>query len=88
MMKTDVYRLYESERETLKRELASLPGRVCLTSELWSSLKIEGYMCVTVHYIDRNWKLNIKIMMFCALPPPHTCMNIAMQLLESLKVEN
>ncbi|KFK25932.1 hypothetical protein AALP_AA8G181900 [Arabis alpina] len=24
------------------------------------------------HYIDRNWKLNNKILAFCALPPPHT----------------
>ncbi|XP_048635103.1 zinc finger BED domain-containing protein RICESLEEPER 2-like [Brassica napus] len=83
--KADVYRLYENERDALKRELASLPGRVSLTSDLWSSLKREGYMCVTAHYIDRNWRLNSKILTFCALSPPHTGMNVSMQLLESLK---
>ncbi|XP_013632998.1 PREDICTED: zinc finger BED domain-containing protein RICESLEEPER 3-like [Brassica oleracea var. oleracea] len=83
--KADVYRLYENERAALKRELASLPGRVSLTSDLWSLLKREGYMCVTAHYIDRNWKLNGKILTFCALSPPHTGMNVAVQLLESLK---
>ena len=83
--RADVYRLYESERETLKRELASLPGRVSFTSDLWTSVKREGYMCVTAHYIDRNWKLNSKILTFCALPPPHTGMNVAIQLLDSLK---
>ncbi|XP_013624245.1 PREDICTED: zinc finger BED domain-containing protein RICESLEEPER 2-like [Brassica oleracea var. oleracea] len=83
--RADVYRLYESERDTLKRELGSLPGRVSFTSDLWTSVKREGYMCVTAHYIDRNWKLNSKILTFCALPPPHTGMNVALQLLESLK---
>ncbi|XP_056850660.1 zinc finger BED domain-containing protein RICESLEEPER 2-like [Raphanus sativus] len=83
--RSDVYRLYESERDALRRDLATLPGRVSLTSDLWTSIKREGYMCVTAHYIDRNWKLNSKIITFCALAPPHTGMNVAMQLLESMK---
>ncbi|XP_056859979.1 zinc finger BED domain-containing protein RICESLEEPER 2-like [Raphanus sativus] len=83
--RADVYRLYESERDALRRDLATLPGRVSLTSDLWTSIKREGYMCVTAHYIDRNWKLNSKIITFCALAPPHTGMNVAMQLLESMK---
>ncbi|XP_056860086.1 zinc finger BED domain-containing protein RICESLEEPER 2-like [Raphanus sativus] len=70
--RSDVYRLYESERDALRRDLATLPGRVSLTSDLWTSIKCEGYMCVTAHYIDRNWKLNSKIITFCALAPPHT----------------
>ncbi|WZZ26671.1 hypothetical protein YC2023_010072 [Brassica napus] len=83
--KAEVYRFYENERETLKRELASLPGRVSFTSDLWSSLKREGYMCLTAHYIDRNWRLNSKILTFCALPPPHTGMNVALKLLKSVE---
>lgn len=39
--KTDVYRLHESDRETLNRKLASLHGRVSFTSDLWTSLKRE-----------------------------------------------
>ncbi|XP_013624505.1 PREDICTED: zinc finger BED domain-containing protein RICESLEEPER 2-like [Brassica oleracea var. oleracea] len=83
--KSDVYQLYESERDTLNRELASLPGRVSFTSDLWTSLKREGYMCVTGHYIDRNWKLNNKILSFSALPPPHNGMSVTLHLLDSLK---
>ncbi|WZZ27582.1 hypothetical protein YC2023_010983 [Brassica napus] len=49
------------------------------------SLKREGYMCVTAHYIDQNWKLNSKILSFSALPPPHNGMSVAVHLLESLK---
>ncbi|XP_010484883.1 PREDICTED: zinc finger BED domain-containing protein RICESLEEPER 3-like [Camelina sativa] len=68
----DVYKFYENEADNLKRELANLPGRISLTSDLWSAITQEGYMCLTAHYIDKNWKLNNKILAFCAVPPPHT----------------
>ena len=42
-------------------------------------------MCLTAHYIDRNWRLNSKILTFYALPPPHTGMNVALKLLESVE---
>ncbi|XP_024004951.1 zinc finger BED domain-containing protein RICESLEEPER 2-like [Eutrema salsugineum] len=79
----DVYRFYENETAKLKNELASLPGWISFTTDLWSAITHEGYMCITAHYIDRNWKLNNKILAFCALPPPHTGINLAMKLLES-----
>ncbi|CAD5324782.1 unnamed protein product [Arabidopsis thaliana] len=81
----DVYKFYEIETDKLKRELAQLPGRISLTTDLWSALTHEGYMCLTTHYIDRNWKLNNKILVFCAFPPPHTGMNLAMEILGKLK---
>ncbi|XP_010513568.1 PREDICTED: zinc finger BED domain-containing protein RICESLEEPER 4-like [Camelina sativa] len=68
----DVYKFYENEAENLKRELVNLPGRISLTSDLWSAITQEGYMCLTAHYIDKNWKLNNKILAFCAVPSPHT----------------
>ncbi|XP_019096514.1 PREDICTED: zinc finger BED domain-containing protein RICESLEEPER 3-like [Camelina sativa] len=81
----DVYNFYENEAENSKRELANLPGRISLTSDLWSTITQEGYMCLTAHYIDKNWKLNNKILAFCAVPPPHTCTHLAMEMLEKLK---
>ncbi|XP_013633393.1 PREDICTED: zinc finger BED domain-containing protein DAYSLEEPER-like [Brassica oleracea var. oleracea] len=47
--------------------------------------RADVYRLYETHYIDRNRKLNNKILTFCALPPPHTGMNVAVQLLESLK---
>nr|GMD19064.1 zinc finger BED domain-containing protein RICESLEEPER 2-like [Ipomoea batatas] len=52
--------------------LKRIPSRICLTSNLWTTCTIEGYICLTAHYIDNNWKLNSKILSFCAMPPPHT----------------
>jgi hypothetical protein len=37
--------------------LNDCPGRICLTSDLWTSLTTDGYMCLTAHFIDKNWVL-------------------------------
>ena len=82
---SDCYKLFEKEKATLKMELAKIPSRVCLTTDLWRSLVIEGYICLTAHYIDSDWKLKNKILSFSAFPPPHTGYAIAMKLIELLK---
>jgi len=81
----DVYRFYESRIDKLKRELAQVLGRISFTTDLWSALTHEGYMCLTTNYIDKNWKLKNKILVFCALPPPHTCAYLAIEILEKWK---
>ncbi|CAH2052993.1 unnamed protein product [Thlaspi arvense] len=45
----DVYRFYEDETANLKMELASLPGRISFTSDLWPAITHEGYVCLTAH---------------------------------------
>nr|GLL32195.1 Putative AC transposase [Ipomoea trifida] len=68
----DVYMFYEREKDKLKNVLSKVPSRICLTSDLWTACTVEGYICLTAHYIDNDWKLNSKILSFCAMPPPHT----------------
>ena len=60
----DVYKFYQSETYILKKELVTLPGRISFTSNLWMAITHEGYMCLTAHYVDRDWKLKNKILSF------------------------
>ena len=55
--KNDMVKMYKREKERIKSVLTSVPGRVCLTSDLWISISTDGYMCVTAHFIDANWVL-------------------------------
>ncbi|KAG4962800.1 hypothetical protein JHK82_039486 [Glycine max] len=49
------------------------------------SLKLhEGYICLTTHFVDNNWKLNSKILAFCKLEPPHTSKDLANKVFEVL----
>nr|GMD76374.1 zinc finger BED domain-containing protein RICESLEEPER 2-like [Ipomoea batatas] len=86
----DVYMFYEREKDKLNNVLLKVPSRICLTSDLWTACTVEGYICLTAHYIDNDWKLNSKILSFCAMPPPHTGPNDSMQniLKEQLCLQN
>ena len=37
---------------------------VSLTTDTWTSAKLQNYMVLTAHYIDIDWKLNKKIISF------------------------
>ena len=69
--KNDMVKMYKREKERMKSVLTSVPNRVCLTSDLWTSIAIDGYICVTAHFIDANWILPKRVLNFCFTPPPH-----------------
>ncbi|XP_026458197.1 zinc finger BED domain-containing protein RICESLEEPER 2-like [Papaver somniferum] len=48
--------------------------RICLTSDMWTSVTTTGYISLTVHYLDQDWVLQKKLLNFCPLPPPHTAL--------------
>ena len=50
----------------------SLVSRISLTFDVWTSCTSEGYISLTAHYVDANWKLNSKMLNFSHFPPPHS----------------
>jgi len=51
----DVFKRYEIENLKLIDVLAKHNGRMCLTSDLWSSRDtMTRYICVTSHHIDKS----------------------------------
>ena len=81
---SDVRKIYENEKAGIRKVLSEVPGRICFTTDLWRAITVEGYLCLTAHYVD-NWKLKAKILSFCAFPPPHTGYSIAMKVMELVK---
>ncbi|XP_058181153.1 zinc finger BED domain-containing protein RICESLEEPER 2-like [Rhododendron vialii] len=71
-VRTAILSLHEKEYRTLGRNLRTLPGRVCLTSDLWTSIATDGYMSLTAHFIDANWVLHKRLLNFSYTPPPHS----------------
>ena len=69
--KVNVLKLYKKEKDGVKNKLKSISGRICLTSDLWTSIISEGYICLTVHYVDENWELKNIILIFCHMQPLH-----------------
>ncbi|XP_027183954.1 zinc finger BED domain-containing protein DAYSLEEPER-like [Coffea eugenioides] len=63
----DCYQLYLDEKINLKHLLKNDSGRICLTTDSWTSIQRINYMCLTTHFIDNDWKLNKKILNFCPI---------------------
>jgi hypothetical protein len=63
----DCIDLYLLEKTKLKSYLRSNSQRVCLTTDTWTSLQKNNYMCLIVHFIDNDWKLNKRILIFCLI---------------------
>ncbi|MBA0611278.1 hypothetical protein Godav_011977 [Gossypium davidsonii] len=54
----DVLMYYAKDRDHVKEELAKAPGLICLTSNNWNSEHTnDEYICITTHWIDKDWKL-------------------------------
>ena len=70
--KADILKLYKRELKSLGSSLLASPVRICLTSDLWTSVVTDGYVCLTAHFIDKDWTLQKRILNFCYMPPPHS----------------
>ena len=85
MAKCDVMKKYNIEKENLKQQLSQIPSRVCLTSNCCTACTNIGYISLTKHYVDKNWKLKSKILLFAHMQPPHIGHDLALKVLEFLK---
>ncbi|XP_057759636.1 zinc finger BED domain-containing protein RICESLEEPER 2-like [Arachis stenosperma] len=61
----DIGALYAEEKMKLQDFLSANCGRVCLTTDTWTSIQNFTYMSLTAHFIDLDWKLHKKILNFC-----------------------
>ncbi|KAG2689215.1 hypothetical protein I3760_09G129800 [Carya illinoinensis] len=69
--KADLVKMFHREKIRIKYMLSDARGRICLTSDLWTSLSIDGYMCITAHFLDKKWDLKKRVLNFSFMPPPH-----------------
>ena len=60
--------------ETVKDDLYS----VAFTTDLWTSRALHSFICLTVHFIDKNWKLHRYTPYIKPFPGRHTGVNIAL----------
>jgi len=84
-IKADIGRMYDKEKLMLKNMLVSIPSRICLTSNLWTSINTEGFIALIAHFVDLSWKLNSKLLNFCHMPPSHTGFELSKKVYELLQ---
>ncbi|OMO89160.1 reverse transcriptase [Corchorus capsularis] len=84
--KAEVLKVHNKLKEDLKTTLHKVPSRICLTSDMWTSCQNRGYLSLTAHYVDENWKLCSKVLNFCHAPPPQRANNLHGTIHDGLKV--
>ena len=75
-IRSDCMRLYESEKEKLKRTFKDV-RKISLTCDLWTSNQTICYMSLVAHYIDADWSMHCRVINFLELEPPHNGVVIA-----------
>ena len=66
-IKKDILKLYNGEKSHLMGMIKGLKSRVAVTTDMWTSNQKKGYMTVTAHFIDNNWKLHSRILKYVSL---------------------
>lgn len=84
-VKRDIEKLYAEEKTDLFVTLSNIPGRICLTSDLWTSNQPLCYISLTAHFIDANWILQKRIICFSDLDAPHTGQAMATSIINQLQ---
>jgi hypothetical protein len=57
---------------------------ISLTSDCWTSNQTIGYVCLTAHFVDSDWKIQKRVIGFNELAPPHSGEIISDGILECL----
>ncbi|GKA91596.1 reverse transcriptase domain-containing protein [Tanacetum coccineum] len=63
-MARDCMKLFFEEKKKVGVQLRGNVGRICLTTDTWTSLQRINYTCLTAHYIDNDWVLRKKVLNF------------------------
>ncbi|KAI5354075.1 hypothetical protein L3X38_006970 [Prunus dulcis] len=67
----DCLQIYHEEKSKLKDYFKEISARICIITDLWTSVQNLGYMVLTAHFVDKDWVLRKKIINFRVLPHPH-----------------
>ncbi|KAG6411184.1 hypothetical protein SASPL_129262 [Salvia splendens] len=68
----DCVATYLREKASIQRVIEGVPGRICLTLDLWPSSRTVGYMFVSGQFIDSEWKMHWKLLNVIMEPYPES----------------
>ncbi|XP_031282814.1 zinc finger BED domain-containing protein DAYSLEEPER-like [Pistacia vera] len=66
----DCVATYLREKQSLMKFIEGIPGRFCLTLDLWTSSQSLGYVFITGHFIDSEWRLQKRTLNVVMEPYP------------------
>jgi hypothetical protein len=69
----------------IKNYLSKISSKISLTADFWTSLKMKSFMAITIHFIDKDWKLQHFVLDIFEFKGSHTGEIIADKIYDFLK---
>ena len=58
IIRKDILDMYQVQKQSMVNYIKKLSSRVAVTTDLWTANhQRKGYMAVTAHFLDEDWKL-------------------------------
>ncbi|CAA0817429.1 Unknown protein [Striga hermonthica] len=57
----EIMEYYSAERDKLYEYFKTIQSRFSATMDMWKSNQNKGYVCVTLHWVDDDWKIQKRI---------------------------
>ena len=83
-VKNAIKKSFEDRRKAITNYIKNISGKVSLTTDIWSSLKNEGFMGITIHFIDETWTLKHFTLDIFRFKGSHTAEAIANEIYNTL----
>ncbi|GJR69477.1 zinc finger BED domain-containing protein DAYSLEEPER-like protein [Tanacetum coccineum] len=68
----DCVATYLSERSTIENLIEQMPGRICLTLDLWNSNNTTGYIFIRGQFTDSEWNIHKRLLKVVMEPYPES----------------
>jgi hypothetical protein len=76
-IKRSIIEEFKERRKMIANFLQNSTFKFSLTCDIWSSIKMESFMAITVHYIDTKWKLCHFVLDIFSFTGSHTGITIS-----------
>lgn len=72
----DLMTTYHAKFAELITEVSSVPGKISLTMDLWTSKSVLSFMAIRGHWLDGDWNYQSKLFEFSYVEDAHTGENL------------
>ena len=84
----DILQKYSQIQNNIRQELHEVSSKFAFTLDIWTSVSVKAYIGITIHFIDKSWLLQQKILNFIELEGSHTGKNIANEFIKMVEFYN
>ncbi|CAL5046611.1 unnamed protein product [Urochloa decumbens] len=82
--RTKIMDIFYNEKKSLFDFFTTLDCQFSCTMDVWTSNQNKGYLCVTCHFIDDEWRIHKRIINFMHLKGRHTGANLSAAFMQNM----